>query len=370
MLIIEYVLIAATALYLLEMLFFRLGLERTRSYGRDASYQPTVSVIIAARNEEKNIAECITSLVLLDYPEEKYEIIVVDDNSTDNTAAIVRDFTRKHPRQVKLVHAHPGVGDLRGKANALLQGIEQSNGEILFFTDADCTVQPAWVKETLSYYTEGVGIVAGFTFLTSEKMFEGIQAIDWFLLFGVAASTAAWNIPLTAVGNNLSVRRSAYNEVGGYRNLPFSVTEDYALVQKIHQKTKLRVRYLLNSETLVQSKPCNSWKELFRQKQRWGVGGLDMVFRGFLLMSIPFALHLLILVGCFLVSFPLLAAAMIVKAFADLYLLWKPIRTFKKQFLLKHFLPFELYFSLYELLIPFIALFSKKVVWKERAFGS
>lgn len=368
MLFIEYILLAVGILYLAEMVFLRLGLDRTDRYERNPSYQPTVSIIVAARNEEHNISECLASLVQLDYPTEKCEIIVVNDGSTDKTHEIVHHFAQKHS-QVKLIHAQSGTGDLRGKANALAQGIEHSAGEILLFTDADCTVPPPWVKETVSYYTEGVGVVAGFTYLTSKKTFEGIQAIDWFLLFGAAAATAAWNIPLTAIGNNLSLRRQAYDKVGGYRNLPFSVTEDYALVQAIWQKTRLRVRYPLNIHTLVLSKPCASWKELFRQKQRWGVGGLEMVLRGFLLMSVHFALHLLILVGVFFASPWLLAAAIGEKCLADLLFLWKPIQRFRKYSLLKYFIFFELYYSIYELLLPFVALLSKKVIWKERAFN-
>ena len=367
MLLIEDILLALTVLYVAEMIFLRLGLERTESYDRNYSFQPNVSVIVAARNEEKNIGNCLASLVKLDYPADKVEIVIVDDGSTDRTPSIVQDHVQRY-KHVKLVSTQSEAGNLRGKANALSQGIAHSKGEILMFTDADCTVPETWLKETISYYTEEVGVVAGFTLLRSKKTFEAIQTIDWFFLFGVAASAAGWNIPLTGVGNNLSVRRSAYDSVGGYRSLPFSVTEDYALVQAVWQMTKLRVRYPLNPKTLVQSMPCASWRELYRQRQRWGVGGLEMVFRGFLLMAVHFAMHLSILVGLFLASPPILLAAVAGKLFADLLFLWKPIRTFKKYELLQYFFLFELFYSIYELLIPFVALLSKKVVWKERAF--
>ena len=367
MLIIDYILLVLTVLYFGEMIFLRLGLERNESYDKDFSYQPNVSVIVAARNEEKNIGECLDSLVRLDYPADKFEIIIADDGSTDTTPHIVQEYVRRH-RFVNLISVQSGTGNLRGKANALSQGIAQSKGEILMFTDADCIAPETWLKETVSYYTEGVGVVAGFTFLVSEKAFDAVQAIDWFLLFGVAASTAGWNIPLTGVGNNLSVHRSAYDRVGGYRNLPFSVTEDYTLVQAIWQVTKMRVRYPLKPETLVQSKPCASWRDLFRQKQRWGVGGLEMVLPGLLLTAPHFAMHLSILVGFFGASAPVLVVAVAGKLAGDFLFLWKPIHALKKYGLLKYFLLFELYYSIYGTLIPFVALLSKKVVWKERAF--
>ena len=368
MLLIEYILIGITILYVAEMVFLWRGLERTDTYDRDFSYRPYVSIIVAARNEEENIEGCLTSLLQLDYPQDMHEIIVDDDGSTDNTAAIVRSYEQKFSH-VKLIRAEAGHSNLRGKANALAQGVQRSTGEVLMFTDADCTVPSGWVTETVSYYTDGVGAVAGFTFLRTDKLFDGIQALDWFFLLGAAAATAAWNIPLTAIGNNLSTYRSIYDRVGGYQNLPFSVTEDYALVQAIWQTTRSQIRYPINDKTLVQSKPCSRWKELFRQKQRWAVGGLDMVPRGFLIMSVHFAMHLSILTSAFIVSPEVLLTALAAKLFSDALFLWKPIHRFRKYTLLKYFFFFELYYSLYELLLPFIALFSKKVVWKERSFS-
>ena len=363
-----YILLAVTLLYCAEMILFRRGLDRIDRYERNRSYEPTVSVIVAARNEESSIGECIASLVELDYPSDKLEIIVVNDCSTDDTAGVVTKWSRENARVV-LVNAQPGTRTLRGKANALAQGIERSRGDILMFTDADCIAPKTWVRSTVSYYTDEVGVVAGFTFLRATKAFEAMQAIDWFMLFGAAATTAAWNIPLTAVGNNLSLRRSVYDAVGGYRSLPFSVTEDYTLVQTIWQRTHLKIRYPVNRETLIESRPCPTWKTLFRQKQRWGVGGMDMVVRGLLIMSVHTLMHLTIIMGAFTVPAWPLAAVVAAKVLADLHFLWKPIDVFKKHSIVRYFLHFEIYYSTYETLLPLIAVLSKKVVWKERAFG-
>ncbi len=359
----DYILLFLTVLYLVQMVFLWLGLRRNESHDKDSLYRPNVSVIVAARNEETNIDECLACLVKLDYPNKKFEIIVVDDGSTDKTASIVQEYTQRYP-QLKLITAERGVGNLRGKANALSQGIAESRGEILMFTDADCTTPETWIKETVCHYTEDVGVVAGFTLLSSERAFEAVQAIDWLFLVSVAAAAAGWNVPLTAVGNNLSVRRSAYDRVGGYRNLPFSVTEDYTVVQAIWQTTRLCLRYPLIPQTIVQSKPCASWKELFRQQQRWGVGGLDMVLRGLLLMGVQYAMHLSILIGLIVASPWALCAAIAGKLSGDLLLLSKPVRVCKTYGLLKYFFHFELYYFIHGLLIPFVAILSKKVVWK------
>lgn len=376
MLPLDYIVLSVLFIYIAVIIFFWMGLRRNERFPRNDAYEPTVSVIVAARNEEESIGQCVAALSRLDYPRQKLEIIVVNDHSTDNTAAIVERLIPEHPN-LTLINAKGSTGHVRGKANALAQGIEESKGEILFFTDADCIVPTTWVRETLTYHTDGVAIVAGLTLIPSTNNFEGMQALDWIYLLSVASAAAAWNIPLTAVGNNFSIRRSAYDSVGGYKKLPFSVTEDYVLAQAVWQQTKLQIRYPINAKTVVESKACPTWKDLYRQRQRWGVGGLDMVLRGLLLMSVHFAMHSLLYIGLALfIVLPSVApttslylAVIAGKMLADVSFLWKPLKVFNTMNLLKYFPAFELYYSIYQLLLPFIALLSKEVIWKERSLG-
>lgn len=359
------VLIISCLLYVIEFLFLYVGLGKATQITKRGNYEPTVSIIVAARNEEEYIEQCVRSLTAVDYPKDKLEIIVVNDRSSDRTLEIVEGLSLQFA-QVKVLSTTAGEGNLRGKANALAQGIQISHGEILMFTDADCTVPKTWVRETVSYFDEKTGIVGGFTLLEATRPFEGMQALDWIMLFGVASATAGWKIPLTAIGNNLSVRRSAYERVGGFKQIPFSVTEDYALVQRILQTTEFEIRFPLNAASVVHSKPCQSWKQLYHQKQRWGVGGLDMVFRGMFIMFFGWLFKFFLLVGLFIVPFWTWLFAFISKCLIDVLFLSKPLRRFNAMKYLKHFFLFETYYCLYVIILPFIAMLSKKVVWKER----
>jgi len=126
------------------------------------SFRPRVSIIIAARNEENVLPSCLEALGRLTYPRSLLDVVVVDDGSTDRTAAILRESAGHHSF-LRYISAPQG-GPLRGKVNALAHGIDASHGEILLFTDADCLVPPGWVEETVRFYAEeGVGLVAGFT---------------------------------------------------------------------------------------------------------------------------------------------------------------------------------------------------------------
>jgi len=338
-------------------------------YPSNLSCKPTVSIIIAARNEEKNIRRCLESVTGLSYPSDLLEIVIVDDRSTDETASIVREYIDRH-FHLRFVAASPGTGNLLGKTNAVAQGIEVSKGEILMFTDADCTVPIRWVEETVKYYDDpSVGIVAGFTALRTLGWFEAIQALDWFVLFTVAAATIRLNYPVTAVGNNLSVRRAAYDEVGGYRKIPFSVTEDYALFHAITHDTGYRAVLPVDPSTLVESEPCKDREELYRQKKRWFTGGRGMDVKSLLVFAIPYCLNASLIANILFAPSILVLITFGVKIFVDLFLALPSIVSFRRWHLVRYFLIFEAYYIMYILLFPLVALVGREVVWKGRSFG-
>lgn len=361
----EIILIITTLLYFSELLLLRVGLSKADSVPFKEKYEPVVSIIVAARNEQEFIGDCLNSLIHLSYDQEKLEIIVVNDNSTDNTQGIIDSYSKMH-KSIKKVTAKAGYGNLRGKANAISQGIDVSKGDILMFTDADCTVPPSWVQETVKYFDDQTGIVGGFTSLKVNRIFEGIQSLDWIFLFGLASSTAGWGMPLTVIGNNFSIRRLAYMQTGGFTQIPFSVTEDYALVQAVLQKTKFHVRFPMNIGTLVRSTACWNWNSLYHQKQRWGVGGLDMIFRGFVIMIIGWIAKLILILSVLFSPSLIWLGVFLLMIAGEFIFLFKPLKRFESITYLKYFLPFFIYFLVYVLIIPFVAFFSKQVVWKER----
>lgn len=364
--IISILLLLGALAYILEFTLFLVGLKKAREVPTDRSLEPTVSVIVAARNEEKRIKQCLRSLVKLEYPRDKLEIIIVNDHSDDRTPEIIREYVDRFP-YLKMVTTDQESENLRGKANAVAQGVNSSHGEIVMFTDADCVVPATWVRDTVQYFTSEIGIVGGFTVLTANRPFEGMQTLDWILLFNIASSTAGLGFPLTVIGNNLSVRRKAYDQTGGYQKIPFSVTEDYALVQAVLKNTDYKLRFPLQPKTAIESIACHDWSELYRQRQRWAVGGLEMITPGILVMSVCWSFHFLLLIGLFLVPFPIWSLALGIKIAMDLCYLWKPLKTLGIRRYLKYFIAFELYYSVYAIVIPFIALLSKHVLWKERS---
>jgi cellulose synthase/poly-beta-1,6-N-acetylglucosamine synthase-like glycosyltransferase len=359
----ETLLIALTIVYAVQFITLTFGIRRAPSepYSEET---PRVSVIVAARNEEETIESCIISLIHNDYPDHLKEIVLINDSSTDGTADIMNRYAQNYDN---IIYVYAETGSLRGKANALAEGIKKSTGQIYLFTDADCVVPTRWIRKQVSYFSQDTGVVGGFTRLRAGTWFAGMQALDWFFLYTVAAAFTGFNRPVTAVGNNLCVRKEAYNDTGGYEKLPFSVTEDYILVHAIKKTGGWTVRFPLDPETLVVSKPCHDIKSLYRQKHRWATGGGDVEPAAFFFFAPVFLFYTLI------VLFPLAGivpafTALMIKTGVDCILLYKPLKTLKALDLYKFIFHFELLHIAYVLLLPFQILFGKKVIWKERSY--
>lgn len=361
----EIIFLTALSLYFIQLVVFTIGVSK-KYLKHELDEYPLITVIVAARNEEENILDCIQALNKLVYPEDKIEIILVNDHSTDKTGEIITSFIKDKPKFKIIVPDHQ-IGSLKGKTNALANAIRISRGEIILTTDADCIVSPTWAKTLVSYYQKDVGFVGGFTTQQDYNTFAGIQAIDFVYLLTVAAGSQNLGKPLSCIGNNMSYLKAAYEEIGGYENLKFSVTEDFNLLMAIHKTKKYKIIYPLDDGALVTSKPCPDWKTLFWQKKRWGVGGMASDFIGYLVMVWGYITHAAMLLTPLFFSLTALYLCLF-KIFVDYFFVYPVFKRLKLPLKIKHFIAFEIYFILYVLLLPFIVLPNQKVKWKGREY--
>ncbi len=367
-LVVHFIIYGLAIYYACQVLLFFSALSR-RQDRAEKLYEPSVSIIVAARNEEDNLADCLSSLAQIDYPAEKMELVLVDHDSEDSTYAILNDFARNRKKCTILRTAAPGP-PLSGKAAAVSQGIEVSGGEIVLLTDADCAVPNTWVRSIVSAFSEGITAVGGFTALQlsdtkKNSILFGAQSLDWLYLQSCAAACAALGRPLTWMGNNLAFRRTAYEDIGGYAALGFSITEDYTLLRALYTKDSSSVRFIRDGDSLVKSKPVPTFGDIYRQRLRWAIGGSSIHVLGKCLIFLGVAAHLL--------SFCALAAAVRTPALlalpasvllSDLLLLVNSCRTLRFREALKYFPYFELLFSVYSLAVALTMPFIRTVRWK------
>ncbi len=350
-------------LYLAFSLLLRSGLNRKYPIKQNSNY--SVSVIVVARNEAKTILDCLQSLAKLDYPSNFLDITVVNDRSDDGTDQIITEFI-KGKSQFKYVTITKPISTLSGKASAIAQAIEHCQGKIIFVTDADCIVPQNWIEKSVQYFSDEVGLIAGFTLLKfSHRFFNDIQNLDWAYLLSVAAGAAGLGIPLTCMGNNFAFRRVAYQQVGGYQGVGFSVTEDFALLKAIAQQTHWKIVFPVDHDCLVKTRPMKNWRDFFSQRKRWAIGGQSVHWFGKLLIGISVLTDLILIVWVIFSQHYILVLSLLSCLIISDYLL---LRSLMKQLHTKlhlKFLPcYKIFFMLYSTILLINVLLNRKVNWK------
>lgn len=369
--LLPWLLTTSALVYLARLAFFFAGQLRSKRVRRPAGIDdtPRVSVIVPARNEAANIGTCIASLLASDYPQEKLEIIIVDDRSTDSTASIIDAIAREHSC-VRALHRSEqhAVDNLRGKPGALQYGIERATGEFILLTDADCRVQPQWIRTmTEPFRDDRVGMVCSFTTVRRGDLFALIQDIEWLYTSSMAQSANANCQPLGCFGNNMAVRSSSFHDIGGYSAISFSVTEDLALLQAMGRHG-YRVSFICDLCSRVETEPCPTLFEYLRQKQRWVQGGLGLGWRGHTFAATSVFYWFGLVASIVLGQWPWIALFLCLRMLGDGWLVANSAIRLRRFYLLGAIAPTIVLLLLLELLLPFLAL-QKRVVWKGQTFG-
>jgi cellulose synthase/poly-beta-1,6-N-acetylglucosamine synthase-like glycosyltransferase len=396
------------AVYALAMLALIIGLSRLRC-GTETRL-PSVSVVVAARNEEALIARCLDALLAQDYPRDRIEVVLVDDRSSDRTSEIARDYEARRPRlrvlRVKeTLYACP-------KKNALALGIAHTRGELLLTTDADCRPGPGWVSGLVRHFAPEVGMVAGhspldlksFTAEDAEhaevsgvsnfgvhfnplrslrslrfillRVLNGgivsrVLALEALAKAGLAAGSVGLGLPLSCAGRNLAYRREAFEAVGGFDRIGHIVAgDDVLLMRLIASRTPWKIRYATEPETVVPtSAGPSSPGRLYHQKVRHASKALHYGPAILTLAGVIYLFHALLLLGLPVAllspgSFHTLSVALGIKCAADLAFLCRTGRALgMPPGLLRYFLLLE---GVY---LPYVVIFTvlggmKNFCWK------
>lgn len=252
------------------------ALSKTDMDGRQVGLKdfPPVSILLAARDEEDKIIRSLNHINQLDYPKDRLEVWIGDDQSIDHTAMLVKEFIADKPN-FKLINIGSVLGKGRGKANVLAHLAHHAGGEFFFITDVDVALPREWIKGLLTSFEPNVGIVSGTTFCVPGNGLETMQSIDWLHFMGYIKSFANLGISCTSVGNNMAVRAEAYRQTGGYEKMPFSITEDYRLFEQV-TSNGWQWRNVLNPETLGRATAIISISEMLHQRKRWLIGARDL----------------------------------------------------------------------------------------------
>ena len=232
----------------------------------------SISIIIPARNEEQNLPALLKGITEQSYNKNLFEVIVVDDHSTDHTAEIVKRF---YPGNIKLINLKdhvPAAGINSYKKKAIEVAIGESKGELIVTTDADCTVSKNWLQTIAAFYEQDdpAFIVMPVSYSCRNNFLEIFQALDFMTLQGITAASAYKKIHSMCNGANLAYTRKAFDAVEGFRNINnIASGDDMLLMHKIYKQYPAGVKYLQSKDVIVETEPMHSWRDFINQRKRW-----------------------------------------------------------------------------------------------------
>jgi cellulose synthase/poly-beta-1,6-N-acetylglucosamine synthase-like glycosyltransferase len=254
------------------------------------------SVVIAARNEEKNIETCLSRVLGQTIGPGRYEVILVNDRSADKTEDIAHSLSRRYPNLSVLSIAETPLG-MSPKKYAVQQGIKHAKNEIIVFTDADCRVPPAWLETIDRFFEPDTGLVQGITSYEyaeggMSRLFFGLQALDFCSHAVVSAAAIGAGLPINSNANNLAFRKKAFDDAAGYGKEEAVVSgDDDMLLQRIWGKTGWRIAYMTDLAGAVTTLPTTTIGGMFEQRKRWGSKTVHYGFRQIAMLSGVFAFY-------------------------------------------------------------------------------
>lgn len=360
--------------YAILILYFRAGWQASNEFKVKKDHTPVtkVTIIIPARNEEKNIERILKDIRAQIYPDDLTEIIVVDDHSTDTTAEIVKRFPA-----VKLLSLNDYTnGQVLNayKKKAIEIAIQQSSGELIITTDADCAMCEFWLLSIVCYYElyHHKLIAAPVAFFNYKNWFQNFQSVDFLTMQGVTAALARFRSGTMCNGANLAYTREAFNAVHGFEGInDIASGDDMLLMYKIDQRFPRQTSYLKCKDAIVYTDAMHSIKAFLAQRIRWASKASrfkDSRLVFILVCVFAFNLFLLILLAASFFSLTLLKiffTVLIAKAGIELCLLLPVSRFFNKRHELHYFYFLQFVHIPYIILSAILSQFGS-YEWKDR----
>lgn len=361
--------------YFFLVISYLKGWLRTPEEFVDHNFQDVlaVSILVPARNEAKNIANCLNSLQKQNYQPDLVEIIVLDDFSEDETPNIVSSY-----EDVKLIclheHLDPTFKNLANKKRALAIGISKATNNIIITIDADCIYSENWLKALTQYYIKRKPklLTAPVTFFKGKGIFAQFLALDLISLMGITASSIKNGNPSTVNGANLLFSKNIFEEVKGFEgNENIASGDDVFLMQKINKKYPGQIASLKNYAAIAETAAPQKFMEFVHQRIRWTSKSSRYADKNVVLtLSLNYLYYLCILIGIILSIFIpkfliFLIPSYLIKLIIDAIYFSNLLQFFKRKELINYFLFVEFLHIFYINILGILSLIGK-YTWKGR----
>jgi cellulose synthase/poly-beta-1,6-N-acetylglucosamine synthase-like glycosyltransferase len=328
---------------------FQKGWKRLKSF--KGKYEGSISVVIAARNEEETIAQLLTDLAQQTIT--NFEVIVVDDHSTDQTAKIAQGFDF-----VTLLKA-----EAEGKKAAVAQGVAHAKNDIVITTDADCRLPKEWLEKMLAPFAEeDIQLVVGpVAFSEEQNYFEKGQSLEFMSLIGSGAGAIATEKAFMCNAASLAFRKSIFSKTSD----EIVSGDDVFLLHHI-KKEGGEIAFVKEQSAIVTTSAKENWKSLLQQRQRWAAKSSSYTDKDAQYISwLVFLVNAVLLYAFFQGEYSQIASLLLLKSLVDYPFLKKLSQFFKKESLMDYYIPLQLVYPFY---IVYVAVASQlgSFEWKGR----
>lgn len=382
----EIIIFSLTTFYVVLMFFYLIGwlrLKELKLQTTNHKPQTFASIIISARNEEANIENCVNDILAQNFPKELFEVIVVDDFSTDKTVSIIEEVKSANLRLIRLSEflLEQKINSFKKKAIEI--GIQNSKGDLIITTDADCRMGKNWLASIVSFYEKKkpkmISAPVSFSDATVSSgsiaidFFQKFQSFDLMGMIGIGAASLANGNPLMCNGANLAYEKKVFEVVGGFKGIDdIASGDDMLLLHKIAEKYYRQISFLKNKEAIVHTHPEPTLKDFFNQRIRWASKSVKYKNKWItLILAMVFLFNFSILINFLLgflygiVFWKLFCFSFFIKIFLDFIFLNSLSNFFGEKKLFWLFLPSQILHILYIIIIGLAANFGK-YRWKGR----
>lgn len=261
-----YLILLSTSILFLINLLLIYSIKKVFNRSKNENDEVNISIVIAAKNEAGNIEQLLNTLRKLDYPANKYEMIVVDDNSADNTLEILNS---QKVFQKNLVPVDLSSENKKGKRDALSLGISKAKYPNILITDADCIPQKNWLKSYSNYFSLGYDMLFGIApFIQNKSIVNKIACFENLRSTLLSFSMASIGLPYTAAARNFGFTKEAFELLGGYSRTKDTLSGDDDLLLREAVKKKLKIGVITDKDSFVYSDTKKSFKDYLHQKAR------------------------------------------------------------------------------------------------------
>ncbi len=229
-----------------------------------------ISVIISARNEEKNIRNILKDIENQNLEKSKFELILVDDHSEDKTYSFAKKIIERNDNFSLIVLSE----EKQGKKQAILDALRRAKGDLIVTTDADCRVGKSWLALIGKFYlTHKPKMIIGRVELTYKTFFEALQSLEFRALQASTVGSAGINSPIMCNGVNLAYEKKAFLSFNNPMSDKFASGDDMFLMHNIKRKYPNKIMFLNSDETIVKTDAEKNIKNFVRQRIRWSSKG-------------------------------------------------------------------------------------------------